>query len=119
MTTENRLLAVLPRELYEKLTSNLKRVSLEQGTILHHPGQTIEALYFPINCLLLKSMKINRFGKAEVLSPDQINLLFNEGFVKPRDKALFGVCSCSWDASVSAWGWIENGRGRKRLSLFS
>jgi integrase/recombinase XerD len=37
-------------------------------------------------------MKINRFGKAEVLTPDQINLLFNEGFVKPRDKALLGVC---------------------------
>ena len=37
-------------------------------------------------------MKINRFGKAEILTPDQINLLFNEGFVKPRDRALFGVC---------------------------
>lgn len=37
-------------------------------------------------------MKINRFGRAEVLSPDQLNLLFNFGFVKPRDKALFGVC---------------------------
>ena len=37
-------------------------------------------------------MKINRYGKAEVLTPDQINLLFTEGLVKPRDKALFGVC---------------------------
>jgi hypothetical protein len=37
-------------------------------------------------------MKINRFGKAEVLTPDQINLLFTVGFVKPRDKTLFGVC---------------------------
>lgn len=37
-------------------------------------------------------MKINRFGKAEVLTPDQINRLFTEGFVKPRDKALFGLC---------------------------
>jgi integrase/recombinase XerD len=37
-------------------------------------------------------MKINRFGKAEVLTPDPINLLFTKGFVKPRDKALFGVC---------------------------
>jgi integrase/recombinase XerD len=36
-------------------------------------------------------MKINRFGKAEVLTPDQINLLFTEGFVKPRDKALLGL----------------------------
>lgn len=37
-------------------------------------------------------MKINRYGKAEILTPNQINLLFCEGFVKPRDKALFGVC---------------------------
>ena len=38
------------------------------------------------------SMKVNRYGKAEVLSPEQISKLFTEGFVKPRDKALFGVC---------------------------
>lgn len=37
-------------------------------------------------------MKINRFGKAEILTSDEINLLFNEGFVKSRDRALFGVC---------------------------
>ncbi|WP_226889747.1 tyrosine-type recombinase/integrase [Nostoc sp. MG11] len=37
-------------------------------------------------------MKINRFGRAEILSPDQINLLFTEGFVNPRDRALFDAC---------------------------
>ncbi len=37
-------------------------------------------------------MKVNRYGKAAILTPTQINLLFNEGFTKPRDKALFGVC---------------------------
>ena len=37
-------------------------------------------------------MKINRFGKAEVLTPQEITLLFSEGFVNPRDRALFGVC---------------------------
>jgi len=37
-------------------------------------------------------MKINRFGKAEVLTPNPINLLFTKGFVKPRDLALFRVC---------------------------
>ncbi len=30
-------------------------------------------------------MKINRFGRAETLSPQEITLLFSEGFVKPRD----------------------------------
>ena len=37
-------------------------------------------------------MKVNRYGRAAILTPTQINLLFNEGFTKPRDKALFGVC---------------------------
>jgi CRP-like cAMP-binding protein len=52
MTTENRLLANICRDLYSKLAPNLKQVSLEQGTILHHPGETIKNLYFPIDCLL-------------------------------------------------------------------
>ena len=37
-------------------------------------------------------MKVNRYGRAEVLTPEQISLLFTEGFTKARDKALFGVC---------------------------
>ncbi len=37
-------------------------------------------------------MKVNRYGRAEVLTHNQITLLFTEGFTKPRDRALFGVC---------------------------
>lgn len=37
-------------------------------------------------------MKVNRFGRAEILTPDQITLLFTQGFANPRDKALFGIC---------------------------
>ena len=37
-------------------------------------------------------MKTNRFGRAEILSPHQISLLFTEGFTRSRDRALFGVC---------------------------
>ena len=37
-------------------------------------------------------MKIHKFGRAEILTPSQISKLFDEGFVKPRDRALFGVC---------------------------
>lgn len=37
-------------------------------------------------------MKVNRFGKAEILTPEQISLLFTSGFVNSRDRALFGVC---------------------------
>lgn len=37
-------------------------------------------------------MKINGFGQAEILQPEEISLLFRDGFVKERDRALFGVC---------------------------
>lgn len=37
-------------------------------------------------------MKVNKFGRAAILTPNQITLLFEEGFTKPRDRALFGVC---------------------------
>lgn len=37
-------------------------------------------------------MKINRFGKAELLNPQEITLLFSEGLINVRDRALFGVC---------------------------
>lgn len=37
-------------------------------------------------------MKVNRYGRAEILTPEQISLLFTEGFVNKRDRALFGVC---------------------------
>lgn len=33
-------------------------------------------------------MKVNKFGRAKILTPDEINLLFSEGFTKPRDRAI-------------------------------
>jgi CRP-like cAMP-binding protein len=65
MATENRLLAALPREVYDKLAPSLKRVSLEQGKILHHPGQSIEDLYFPIDCLLSITITMRDGSTAE------------------------------------------------------
>ena len=56
MTAKNCLLAVLPREIYEKLAPSLKLVSLEQGKILHHPGETIKDIYFPLDCLFSITM---------------------------------------------------------------
>ncbi|UJB73420.1 site-specific integrase (plasmid) [Acaryochloris sp. 'Moss Beach'] len=37
-------------------------------------------------------MKQDRFGKAGVLSPEQIHHLFSDGLIQSRDHALFGVC---------------------------
>ena len=39
-------------------------------------------------------MKIDRHGRAKILTTDEIQLLFNEGFTlnPPRDRTLFAVC---------------------------
>ena len=37
-------------------------------------------------------MKINRHGKAKILTQEEIQLVFSEGFQNDRDRALFEVC---------------------------
>ena len=37
-------------------------------------------------------MKRERHGRAKILTPDEIQLLFNQGLQTPRNQALFGFC---------------------------
>ena len=37
-------------------------------------------------------MKLDRHGKAAILTQSEIQILFNQGFQTPRDRALFGIC---------------------------
>ena len=37
-------------------------------------------------------MKVAGNGQGKILDPDELRLLFTEGFVSPRERALFGIC---------------------------
>ncbi|HAZ48793.1 MAG TPA: integrase [Cyanobacteria bacterium UBA11369] len=37
-------------------------------------------------------MKINRYGQSKILTPQEIELLFNQGLTNERDRTLFAVC---------------------------
>ncbi|MUG96940.1 tyrosine-type recombinase/integrase [Scytonema sp. UIC 10036] len=37
-------------------------------------------------------MKVNGNGQGAILTPEELRLLFTEGFTNPRDRALFGIC---------------------------
>ncbi|MBD2520873.1 site-specific integrase, partial [Nostoc sp. FACHB-973] len=37
-------------------------------------------------------MKINRHGRAKVLTQSEIQLIFSDGLNNDRDRTLFGVC---------------------------
>lgn len=48
----NMLLDAMPRDAYSSIAHRFETVALERGVVLHEPGQTIDHLYFPIDCLV-------------------------------------------------------------------
>ncbi len=52
-------------QLYKKLEPNLTKVYLEQGVILHEPGDILEFLYFPLDCLLSVTITMANGNTAE------------------------------------------------------
>ncbi|MBD2536397.1 site-specific integrase, partial [Nostoc flagelliforme FACHB-838] len=37
-------------------------------------------------------MKVSGNGQGKILSQEELKRLFTEGFLSPRDRALFGIC---------------------------
>lgn len=52
MTLRNVLLAALPEDVRERLARTSRTVTLKQGQVLHRPGDHIESVYFPLDCLI-------------------------------------------------------------------
>ena len=48
----NSLLAALPRKLYQSLLPGLAPVTLKFGQVLYDPGEVIQKVYFPGNCVV-------------------------------------------------------------------
>ena len=51
-STENRLLAALPREEYERLAPHLREVSLTLRQVLFNPGDDLAYAYFPTDSIV-------------------------------------------------------------------
>src|SRR5687768_18229062 len=61
----NRLLEALPQDVTPGFQSYFERVTLERGKILHHPGDTIRHLHFPLNCLVSITVTMREGKTAE------------------------------------------------------
>jgi len=62
--TDNRLLAALPTEEYERIAPYLEPVELGSGQILYHSGQPLDYIYFPLDSMV--SLVAQMAGGAEV-----------------------------------------------------
>jgi CRP-like cAMP-binding protein len=51
-SSDNRLLAALPRETFALFGQDLKQVSLSQGIVCYEAGDRIERVYFPISGMI-------------------------------------------------------------------
>ncbi len=51
-TLKNRLLSALPSEDRGLLTPHLSTVDLEKGRLLYDPGDLVDQVYFPIDCVI-------------------------------------------------------------------
>lgn len=71
----NSLLAALPRNEYERLSSGLESVNLASGEVLHQPGEPIRYAYFPNNCL------VSLLAVVEGRTVLEVGLVGSEGMV--------------------------------------
>lgn len=62
---KNQLLKALSPELRQILISHWKYTTLEQGTVLHRPSEPINAVYFPLSCLLSITITMSDGRTAE------------------------------------------------------
>jgi len=72
---QNRLLAALPEEVYERLAPDLERVRLQLGSVLHESGERLRYIYFPIDCL------VSLFCELDDGASGEIAVAGNEGLV--------------------------------------
>jgi len=63
---QNKLLAALPDADYARVASQLELVSLPLGQSIYESGDTIEHIYFPINCILSLLYVMKNGASAEI-----------------------------------------------------
>jgi CRP-like cAMP-binding protein len=96
ISIENRLLAALPREEYERLLSKFHPVSLTLGEVLYAPEEPIQYVYFPHNCV------ISVIYTMEDGATSEVGLVGNEGMVGMR--ILFGAATTPQHSIVRVAG---------------
>jgi CRP-like cAMP-binding protein len=72
---ENRLLAALPKEEYERLGPHLEQVSFELGEVIYESGERLDHVYFPTTAIISLLYLMEDGSSAEM------GLAGNEGVI--------------------------------------
>ncbi|MDD5176362.1 MAG: Crp/Fnr family transcriptional regulator [Sterolibacterium sp.] len=75
LSTENQLLAAIPRQAYRRMLKAVFPVELVYGQVLYEPKDPIRHVYFPIDCLVSLLTAVDEHRTLEV------GMVGNEGMV--------------------------------------
>lgn len=108
--TPNRLLAALPAQEYERLLASLEPVRLTYGEVLYEPGDKIQHVYFPNDCLVSLLTVVEGHRALEV------GLVGREGMVGSR--LALGIAASSVRALVQGTGTAVRMKSARFLQEF-
>ena len=108
--TPNRLLAALPAKEYERLLASLEPVKLTYGEVLYEPGEKIQHVYFPNDCLVSLLTVVEGHRALEV------GLVGREGMVGSR--LALGIDASSVRALVQGTGTAVRMKSARFLQEF-
>lgn len=120
----NRLLASLPKEVYQRLVPHFRVVHLELGQVLHEPNETVVMVYFPNQAMvsLVKVMENGATIEAGVVGNDGI--VGYPVFLGGKSSASRAVVqipgdAIAIDAAVLKTEFNRGGALQQRLLLYS
>lgn len=74
--TNNRLLAALPPEVYERLVPNLELIAMPLGKVIYESGIELEYVYFPVPSCIISMLYVMEDGASA-----EIAVVGDEGMV--------------------------------------
>lgn len=75
IVSANHILAAIPRQAFQRMSSGLEPVKLSYGQVLYEPDGQIRHVYFPIDCLV---SLLTAVDKRRIL---EVGMVGNEGMV--------------------------------------
>ena len=85
MGAENLLLKALPREVRERLLRHGRTVQLAHAEVLHRPNQTIDDVYFPLDCMISVTVTLEEGQTVEAGAAGRREMVGVNAFMGGRE----------------------------------
>ncbi len=108
----NSILNALPPEDFARLAPHLSHIALEKGRLLYDPGDLIETVYFPNNCVISLMTLMDNGAAIESATVGREGALGLGTAIAPRQSLSRTIIQVAGDASRMPSGPLKEAYGR-------